>query len=181
MDQQRQNTAQTPTVIQKNYNIDNHRNIIPLNNNLAAFKTKLVVKSEGKFKGVIVDQATLDTAEKLEYRVSSTTTEGEWFSGELEYTDAIPKQFYLVLLSDDPTVVSVSMTTEPRQAKPKLPPQIPTEPAPIPLSESSKSSKNTWLIFGIIAVVFVVIIAVVLSSSFGSKSLPNLDELLSGM
>lgn len=179
-------TKHGPVVKRQNYNIDNHRNIIPLNDNLPAFKTAFVAKSEGKFKGVIVDQTGLDTAENLEYRESSTTTEGEWFSGEIEYTDVIPKQFYLILISDIPTVVSVQTTTEQKQPKPKLPPQIPTEPAPIPDSEPVKKSKNTWLIIGIIIVVFAVISGVVLttgkSTSLGNGGgLPDLDQLLSGL
>lgn len=164
------------------YNIDNHRNIVSLNGGYPAFKTTFTAKSDGKFQGVVVDQETLDTSNKLDYRDSSTTVEGEWFNGELEYTDSIPRQFYLVLIAPEPVEVFVETTTEPRQVVPKLPPQIPEEPAPEP-EEKPKPGLGKWATISIILIITVVVAGLIMGVSKKgvpqiSGGVPDLDSIL---
>jgi len=167
----------------KVYNIDNHRNIVSLNGGYPAFKTTFTARSGGKFQGVVVDQETLDTSNKLQYRDSSTTVEGEWFNGELEYTDSIPRQFYLVLIAPEPVEVIVETITEPRQIVPKLPPQIPEEPAPEPeQTQTTKQGLGKWATISIILIITVVVAGLIMGVTKKganiSGGLPDLDNIL---
>lgn len=172
------------SAIRQKYNIDNHRNIISLNGKYPTFKVEFTVISEGKYRAVVVDQHQLDTLENLPYRDSTTTSQGEWFNGELEYTDTIPRQFYLVLISEDPTTAIVQLLREPLAAKPQMPPSL--TPPPVgsvgssgsaPPHESVKKISNTWLIVGVI-LILAIVIGVVLATKQGGSSMPNIDELL---
>jgi hypothetical protein len=160
------------------YNIDNHRNIISLNGNLQTFKTKFTAKSNAEFMGLVADQSTIDSSDNLEYHKSTLTNEGQWFGGEVEYTDVLPKQFYLVLIANEPTEVVVEITRE--KLEPKLPPQIPTEPAQVPEQEKAKQGMNKWLLIGIILIIGLTIGALIITQNFGKSSGPdlNLDDIL---
>ena len=166
------------------YNIDNHRNIIPLNAGFPAFKANFTVRGPTKYKAVVVDQHAIDTANEFDYRESSTTTEGEWFSGEIEYLDSIPRQYYLLLVSDEPVTVQVELHVEPRHPKPQLPPTIPEQPAPVPV-EVTKSGTSKWVAIAIILTVVVVIsgflVGIRKKGGGGMPGLPNIDDMLASL
>lgn len=96
---------------QRVYNCSSMKQLIDLNGQYTNFRVKFDLRSiDGKpFQAVIVDQTILDSGDQLSFREAPT---GE-LMGEMVADNNVYQNYFLVLRSDSPVDVHVTITFEP--------------------------------------------------------------------
>jgi hypothetical protein len=107
------------SVTKKTYTIGSVQQLIDLNGDTTNFDCLFNVTSRGKeeFEVLVIDQKTLDSGKKIEYRKAK-----ESISGNITQDKDIHDHYYLILKSDKPCEVDVEITKTKIDAK-YVPPQ----------------------------------------------------------
>ena len=118
----------------KTYQIDKHKQLIPLNGSMVNFSCMFEVKSKDNkpFNITIVEQGEI---KPKQYKL----VENGYINGQLE-SDGQLKSYFLVLKAQQPCECDVRIIVKPKEQGEKPPPPIPPQPSQ---PESNKSPSTT--------------------------------------
>jgi len=119
----------------KTYQIDKHKQLIPLNGSTVHFSCFFEVKSKDNkpFNITIVEQSEI---KPKQYKL----VENGYINGQIE-SDGKMKSYYLVLKSQQPCECNVRITLKPKQEEPLPPQSTPTQPAFTPQQQPQKNQE----------------------------------------
>ena len=110
----------------KTYQVDKHKQLIPLNNDMVNFTCFFEVSSKdnASFNLGIVEQGTMDKPKQYK------TVDNGYINGQLE-SDGQLKSYFLILKAPKPCECKVRIVLKPKEANaPQIQPQIPPDQLP---------------------------------------------------